>query len=85
MAGNPNVTIYEDTTSAIELIPIEDGNIIFDTNAKLIYIDHNGKREVYGGVTNMNIIDKNGFVVNEGGNTTVQALFDKITDSLIWK
>lgn len=44
-----NVYFAKGETSYINQIPIIDGQILFDTTAHVIYVDHNSTREPYAG------------------------------------
>ena len=84
MAGNPTVTIYKDTTEALDLVPVKEGNILFDTNKKNIFVDDedSGQREPYGANQNASGIyakDTYGVIGIAGENVTAQQLLDYST------
>lgn len=74
MPSNANIFPRLIDNATMQTLPIEDGNLIFNTDDKVIYLDNEGQRLRYGGTV---VVD------NKFSDTSTNPLQNKVVSSLI--
>lgn len=84
------ITFHKDTTSALELIPLAEGNILLDSSKKIIFVDETNEqgeleRNPYGlnqSAINIPANDTYGVIGMAGETVTIQQLLDYLIDKV---